>query len=152
MEEKISPETGENVTEPTAEDAVAEVQKWKALARQNEARAKANAEKAKNFDALEEAQKTELQKALDKADAAERRAGQAEDEAKRSELAAKAGVSTILVPKNLSDLEAEEWLQEAQKLQIQKNVATPQEMGMGFQSPKNVTFDDILRDAARKGR
>lgn len=53
-------------TEPTdLAAALAEIAKWKNLSRQNEDRAKANADKAKEFDALEDSKKTELQKAQD---------------------------------------------------------------------------------------
>lgn len=44
-----------------------EAEKWRTFARKHEDAAKANADKAKQFDALEESQKTELQKVLDQA-------------------------------------------------------------------------------------
>ena len=46
-------------------DWKAEAEKWKALSRQNEDRAKANADKAKRFDAIEEQSKSEMQKLLE---------------------------------------------------------------------------------------
>lgn len=52
--------------------AEAEAEKWKTLSRQNEQRAKDNAEKAKKFDEHEEANKTELEKLKERAEAAER--------------------------------------------------------------------------------
>lgn len=52
--------------------ALAEAAKWKALSRKNEDAAKANAAKAKQFDDLEEANKTEQQKLIDRAEAAEK--------------------------------------------------------------------------------
>ncbi len=52
-------------------DLAAEVEKWKALARKNEARAKENSDKAKRLDDLEEAQKSELEKLTARAEAAE---------------------------------------------------------------------------------
>lgn len=55
------------------EKARAEAEKWKALSRKNEEQAKANAEKAKKFDELEEANKTEQEKLLARAEAAEKR-------------------------------------------------------------------------------
>ena len=58
--------------------AQAEIARWKKQARENETRAKANADKAKNFDAYEESQKTEQQKLADRASAAEQRAAEAE--------------------------------------------------------------------------
>lgn len=53
--------------------ALAEAEKWKALSRKNEDQAKANAEKAKKLDELEEANKTEQEKLLARAEAAEKK-------------------------------------------------------------------------------
>lgn len=55
----------------TGTDLAAEVEKWKALSRQNEDRAKANAEAAKELESLKESGKSEAQKALDRATKAE---------------------------------------------------------------------------------
>jgi membrane protein involved in colicin uptake len=52
--------------------AQAEAEKWKTLSRQNEQRAKDNADKAKKFDEHEEASRTELEKAQARAEAAEK--------------------------------------------------------------------------------
>jgi len=78
-------------------DYKAEAEKWKSLSRQNEAQAKANAEKAKRFDEFEEAQKTELQKAEDRATAAVARAAEIEQRALRAEVAAETGVPLNLL-------------------------------------------------------
>lgn len=59
--------------EVTAED----VEKWKSLARKHEARAKENAEKAKRLDELDEANKSEIQKAQDRVTAEKKRADEA---------------------------------------------------------------------------
>ena len=64
------PNTDTTKTEST--DMADEVAKWKALARKHEDQSKANADKAKRFDALEEASKTELEKATARAEAAEK--------------------------------------------------------------------------------
>jgi len=53
-------------------DPAAELEKWKSLARKNEARAKENADKAKRFDEMEEASKSDLEKANARAEAAEK--------------------------------------------------------------------------------
>lgn len=71
----------------TGPDLTAEVEKWKALARKNEQRAKANAEAADRLAALEEQDKTEVQKLTDKATAAETRAAAAEMAGLRLEVA-----------------------------------------------------------------
>lgn len=54
-------------------DWKAEAEKWKTLSRQNEARAKENAEKAKRLDETEEANKSELQKEREARETAERK-------------------------------------------------------------------------------
>lgn len=77
----------------SGDDVAAELKKWKDLARKHEDRAKENFDKAKKYDALEESQKSEIQKATDKATAAEERAAQAEAEAARLRAAVKHGLS-----------------------------------------------------------
>lgn len=69
-------------------DHEAEAKKWKALARKHEAQAKANADAAKKLKELEDADKSEAQKAADKAAEAEKRAQEAEMRALRLEVAA----------------------------------------------------------------
>lgn len=69
------PETG---GDSDLEKARAEAEKWKALSRKNEEQAKANAEKAKKFDELEEANKTEQEKLLARAEAAEKKLSERE--------------------------------------------------------------------------
>lgn len=58
-------------TEGAEVDPAAEVEKWKALSKKNEARAKENAAAAKRLAELEEAGKTEAQKAADRITKAE---------------------------------------------------------------------------------
>lgn len=89
-EQPTQPDTGaEDAGEP---DYKAEFEKWKALARKHEQQAKANADKAKRLDDLEEANKSEQQKLADKASEAEKRAQQAEAKALRFEVATEKGV------------------------------------------------------------
>lgn len=76
----------------TPPDLSAEVDKWKALARKNESRAKENAEKAKKFDELEEANKSEQQKLQDQLAAAQKALADAETGRLRASIAAKHGV------------------------------------------------------------
>ena len=90
-----APET--DAPEPQDTDWQAEATKWKQLSRQNEAQAKANAEKARQFDALEEAKKTELQKAQEALTAAEKRAADAEAARLRSDIARTKGVPVELL-------------------------------------------------------
>lgn len=58
--DQVEPEAGSKDVEVELNP---EVEKWKALARKNEQRAKENAEKAKRLDEIEEASKTEAEKA-----------------------------------------------------------------------------------------
>lgn len=78
---------GDDDTDSGADDLEAEVQKWKALARKHEKQAKANADKARQYDELEDSQKSELEKATGKAADAEKRATEAERRAQRLEVA-----------------------------------------------------------------
>lgn len=64
-------ETETETQEEQTTDQTPEVEKWKALARKNEARAKENADKAKRLDDLEEAQRSETEKLVARAEAAE---------------------------------------------------------------------------------
>lgn len=64
-----TPEGGTPPADPTpepakGEDLADEVEKWKALSRKNEEKAKANAAKAKDYDALVASQQTEQEKAV----------------------------------------------------------------------------------------
>lgn len=74
-------------------DHKAEAEKWKALARKHEANAKKNAADAKKLKELEDADKTESEKAADRAAAAEKRAAEAESRALRLEVAAEKGLT-----------------------------------------------------------
>jgi hypothetical protein len=100
-------ETVETPTETDAPDLAAEAEKWKALARKNEQRAKENAEKAKRFDEFEEAQKTEQQKLTERAERAEQALLAAESARLRASIAAKHGVPEALLSGSTEeDLEA----------------------------------------------
>jgi hypothetical protein len=93
---------------PEEIDYKAEAEKWKALSRKNEDKATANAEKAKQFDALEEANKTELQKAQDALTIAQQEAALAKVDAIRSRISAATGV-----PENLLAGATEDTIQAA---------------------------------------
>jgi hypothetical protein len=106
------PETGAPASPAAPETEVhdwqTEATKWKALSRQNEAQAKANADKAKQFDALQESQKTELQKAQDTAAKWEAQYKQAQTQALRAETAAKNNIPVeLLTADNAEALDAQ---------------------------------------------
>lgn len=65
-------EAATDTTEPAATEASDDLEKWKALARKHEARAAANADKAKRFDELEDANRSEIEKATARAEKAEK--------------------------------------------------------------------------------
>ena len=83
------------------------VEFWKAKAREQESRAKTNAEKAKQFDALTEAQKTEQQKLTDAAAAEKARADVAESELTKFRVAATKGLAATDVQFLTGTTEAE---------------------------------------------
>ena len=105
--EPQTPAQGEEIqpTEPTA-TPTPEVD-WKAKSRDWEKRAKENKAAADKLAELEESQKTEAQKLLDRATAAEQRAAAAESKAERARIAAEKGVpADLLVGDTAEALEA----------------------------------------------
>lgn len=70
-DKKPKPTEGATLEEQLAA-ALADAEKWKGLSRKNEERATSNADKAKKFDEHEEANRTELEKAIARAEAAEK--------------------------------------------------------------------------------
>ena len=91
----VTPEPAPN-EEPTT-DWAAEAAKWKELARKNEARAKDNADKAKRFDEIEEASRSDLEKAQAKIAELERTAQEATAAKLRSDIARTKGVPVELL-------------------------------------------------------
>ncbi|MGA5635072.1 hypothetical protein [Streptomyces lydicamycinicus] len=89
------PATGGN--EPTAEQRLAALEaerdKWQGLSRKNEERAKANAEKAKRFDELDAASKSDVEKATERATKAEGQISALRQRAVRAEVKALAAKS-----------------------------------------------------------
>lgn len=137
------------VTEP-ATDLAAEVEKWKALARKNEQRAKENADKAKRFDEFEESQKSELERLQERLAQAEKVAADAEAARLRASIAAKHGVPEAL----LSGADEAALEQSAQDLLAFKGTtpAAPTSDGQGKQGEpvnndgvKQVTPDELDR-------
>ena len=84
---------------------------WKQKAREQEARAKANAEAATRLKEFEDRDKTEAQKLVERAEAAERRAAEIESRALRLEVAAEKGLTPAqakrLVGQTREELEAD---------------------------------------------
>lgn len=99
----------DKVDDTATDDKVdaAEVEKWRALARKHEARAKDNAEAAKRLAAIEDESKSELERAVARAEAAEARVTKAEGKALKYEVAAAKGVPTKLIRFLTGDTEDE---------------------------------------------
>lgn len=88
-------EKPENVEK--VEDWQAQAEKWKAMSRKHESNAKANLDKARRFDELEEASKTELQKAQDASQRYEKELGELRLQAIRAVVAANKNVPIELL-------------------------------------------------------
>lgn len=93
--------------EPAETDWKAEARKWESRAKENLTAAKANEEAAQRLAEIEEAQKTEAQKAQERLEAAERRAAELEARSIRAEVAAAKGVpANLLSGSTQEELEA----------------------------------------------
>jgi membrane protein involved in colicin uptake len=109
----------EDATAPGDDDArgepqpdwKAEAEKWKALSRKHESQAKTNAEAAKRLKELEDAAKSELQKATDGKASADRQAAEQRAEAMRLRVALRKGLTETqakrLVGESEEELEAD---------------------------------------------
>lgn len=140
-----------------------EVEKWKALSRKNEARAKENAEKAGLYDEASEKNKSELQKAIERAEKAETRAAQAEKANAKSRVAAQKGIDPDLLP----DGDEDTITQIADKLIAWRDAARPKgtpaaaagERGEKVGDVKQLNRDDLksmspreIMEAQKKGQ
>lgn len=92
-EASTSDTTTEATTDTTQTNPAETVEFWKSKAREQEKRAKANADAAKRLAEIEEAQKTEAEKAADRIKQAEADTEKARAEALRLRIAAKHGIS-----------------------------------------------------------
>lgn len=123
-----------------------EADKWKALSRKHEDQSKANAAKAKQFDDLTEAQKSELEKANDRAAQAEARAAEIEQRATRAEVAAATGVpAELLSGTTQEELEASA----AKLLEFRRSQPAP-DFGAGNRGgdagkPSQMSRDEVKR-------
>jgi hypothetical protein len=123
----------------TADTTTAELDKWKALSRKNEERAKANEAAARKLAELEESQKSEIEKAIARAEEAEKRAQIVELEAIRNSVALSKGLTPSqakrLVGATKEELEADadELLTD---LKASKPAPAPSADGQGKQGEK----------------
>lgn len=155
--EPVTPTPEADAPKPTAPDTgekdwAAEAAKWKALARKHEDASKANADKAKRLDELEESQKTELQKAADRAAAAEAKVAEIEARAMRAEVAAAKGVpAALLTGSTQEELEAA-----ADALIAFRGAKPPADFGAGprgtdvHSKPKAASLEEAVAAAMSK--
>ena len=87
---------GEGGDNPDGGTVEQQLEKWKALSRKHEGQAKANAKAAERLAQLEDANKTELERAKERADRAEAAAKDADARAMRLEVAQAKGLSLSL--------------------------------------------------------
>lgn len=105
--EETTAETAAATEETQAPDLSAEVDKWKALSRKNEQRARDNESAAKRLAEIEDANKSELEKVLARAEAAEKAVAEATATALRASVANTKGVPLeLLSGSTQEDLEA----------------------------------------------
>lgn len=131
-----------------------ELEKWKSMSRKNEARAKENAEKAGLYDEASEKNKSELQKAIERAEKAEARAAQAEKANVKSRVAAQKGIDPDLLP----DGDEDTITQIADRLIAWRDAAKPKgtpaaaagERGEKVGDPKQLTRDDLKSMSPRE--
>lgn len=139
-------------TRGAADDPGDDLDKWKALARKHEARASANADKAKRYDELEEANKTELQKANDRAAAAEKKAADAE----RKAFAASKGIPASLIRGTTeqeweaSAAEALAWKGEQPKAAVAPPAKGQGNVGTDVRDTKDRSADEIVSAALQR--
>ncbi|WP_326600514.1 hypothetical protein [Rhodococcus sp. PD04] len=130
---------------------------WKAKAREQERRAKANAEAAQKFAELEEAKKSDEQKAAERLAKAEQRAAEVELRADRAEVAAATGVPVEILAgpeENTADAikaYAEKVLEfakaQAGTARIPNGVVIPNE----GKQPGDVSLDEQIAAATKAG-
>jgi hypothetical protein len=116
--EPATPEPAAPPAQETPPDTAPEVEEtdWKAEARKWEQRAKENKSAADRLAELEDANKSEIQKASDKATAAEKAAAEAKAEALRWKVAAKHGITEEDADLFLTGTDEETLTKQAQRL------------------------------------
>lgn len=93
----VAPVVPDPQGQKTPEELAADVEKWKSMARKHEDASKSKDERLKRLDEIEESQKTEAQKLIERAEKAEVRALELEVRAMRAEVASAKGVPANLI-------------------------------------------------------
>lgn len=149
-DETTQPETKHADTSKTEDvDYKAEAEKWKALSRKNEDRAKENAEAAKRLADIEAAQLSETEKLTKRAEEAERRATELETKTVRASIAAEKGVPADL----LAGSTEEELRASADRLIQFRGPTTTTDFGVGKPGTKDIgdgKAEQISREQLKK--
>ena len=145
-----------NPDEPKDPKPTETVEFWKAKAREQEKRAKANADKAAEYDKAEEARKSDEQKAADRVAAAEQRAAELELKNNRAEIAVTTGIPTDVLA-GPEDSTPEAIQAYADKVLAWRDKAAPPKPPVGVhvanegKEPPNVSLDEQIAAATKSG-
>lgn len=146
------PDTGAEATDTEAEvDWKAEAEKWKSLARKHDERAKNNHKAAEELKAMQDAGKSELEIAQQRAEQAEARLAELETTERQTRIAAKHGISELAHRLNGDEEEMTAFAKELAKF---KAASTASEDKPSFDggprnpAPAGRDMNDLLRQAA----
>lgn len=154
------PETNQDGT-PNGEFWKSKSRMWEARAKENAKAAKENSDAAKELAALKEAEKTDLQRAVERAEKAEAMVATFEAAARRSELVAKVAASNGLPQQLVSTLagddeetlsvSAELWAQAISQARppVMPSVPADRSAGTGPTNGKSQIFADWIRQVSR---
>lgn len=133
------------------DSAAAEVEKWKTLARKHEAQAKANADKARRLDELEQSSASDLDKLTKRVEEAERKAAAAEKDALRLRIATEHNVSAADAELFLTGSDEETLRKQAKALADKADTAKRNgTVVTGEGKQPNKSGDTEMREFARK--
>jgi hypothetical protein len=146
-----TPETTAPEPEPTPDPKPTEtVEFWKQKAREQEKRAKENAEAAKRLAEFEAANKSEIEKANDAKAAAEKAAAEAKAEALRWKVAAKFGISDEDADLFLTGTDEETLTKQAERLAGRAEERRKNGNVVPKEGSTSTPTDDPMRDFTRK--
>lgn len=155
--ETVETPKGTVETEAKKPESTETVEHWKAIAREQEKRAKANVAAAKRLAEIEEANKTAEEKAAERIAAAEQRAQELELKATRGEISGATGVPVEILA-GPEDATAEAIQAYAEKLVAWRgNTAAPERPPFGVhvpnegKTPPNVSLDEQIAAASKAG-
>ena len=160
--DEAADEQAEAVEAPTTNGGVSEMEaelaKWKAMSKKNEANAKRNAEKAAKFDELEAANQSESEKLIKRVQELESQLRTSEMSVMRSKVAAEKGLEPELA-ETLTGESAEEMAEHADRLLdainrrfTEKKSPSPEQSGAGAVGQAQPSDPAALADAVMSRR